>query len=120
MGIPQSYSLSVTPIDSRVDVTLRSASGDYECTFPAKAEGDGFTTVGVPGFLSCEAGGIVRGFVCDDGRVRDLFSWGEDISGHISGNQITGEWSVGSAVLEPGSRNDVGWLETTYQYTGNR
>src|SRR5688500_17044985 len=36
MGIPQSYSLSVTPIDSRVDVTLRSASGDYECTFPAK------------------------------------------------------------------------------------
>jgi hypothetical protein len=123
MNIPKSYSLSVTPNGSRVDVTLRSASGDYACTFPARAEADGFTTFGVPGFMSCETSGIVRGFVCDDGRVRDLMSLGEDISGRIVGNQITGEWSVNWAVLEAGGRSvadELGWLEATYEYTGNR
>jgi hypothetical protein len=123
MGIPKNYSLSITPNGSRVDVTLRSASGDYACTFAAKAEGNGFTTVGVPGFMSCETYGVVRGFVCDDGRVRDLMSLGEDVSGEMSGDEITGEWSVSWAVLEAGGTNvfdEIGWLEATYRYTGTR
>jgi hypothetical protein len=73
--------------------------------------------------MSCETSGMVRGFVCDDGRVRDLMSLGEDISGHIAGNQITGEWSVNWAVLEAGGRtvaDELGWLEATHEYTGSR
>ena len=124
METPKSYSLSVTPPnDSRVDVTLRSASGDYACTFPARTQSDGFTSFGVPGFLSCEIpGGFVRGFVCKDGRLRDLISIGENISGHISGNQITGEWRVSWVVVEPGVHVplEIAELEATYRYEGSR
>jgi hypothetical protein len=119
MEVPRSYSLSVTPNGSRVDVTLKSASGDYACTFPAKAEGDGFTTLGVPGFMSCESP-IMQRFSCDDGRVRDLMSLGEDIFGNVAGNQITGQWSGTWAVMEAGGRDDVGWLEAKYEYSGSR
>jgi hypothetical protein len=102
-----------------VDVTLKSASGDYACTFPAKTEGDGFTTLGVPGFMSCESP-IMQRFSCDDGRVRDLMSLGEDIFGNVAGNQITGQWSGTWAVMEAGGRDDVGWLEAKYEYSGSR
>jgi hypothetical protein len=121
LEIPRRYSLSITQAGSSVEVTLRSASGDYACTFPARAEGDGFTTVGVPGFMSCETYGVVR-FVCGEGRARDLLSLGENISGHISGNQITGKWTVSWAVMEAGGGGgiDLGWLEATHEYTGTR
>jgi hypothetical protein len=33
IGVPKSHSLSVTRTGSHVDATLKSASGDYDCTF---------------------------------------------------------------------------------------
>lgn len=60
VNIPKSYSVSITPVSvapedmSRVDVTLRSASGDYACTFRAKAEDDGVWRVT---WMVMEAGG---------------------------------------------------------------
>jgi hypothetical protein len=124
MGMPKSYSLSTTSKGGELNVTLRSASGDYACTFPAKAEGDGFTTFGVPGWMSCETAKVLRGFVCDNGTVRDLSRLGENISGHVSGNQISGEWGVSWAVMVAGGRDDstddIAGLEAMYQYAGSR
>ena len=124
MGVPKSYRLSIAPKGSIVDVTLRSASGDYVCTFPARAEPDGFTTFGVPGFMSCETSGVVRNYACEDGTRRDLLRLGQDISGHISGNEISGEWQVGWIVMtaggDLGGRDDIAALQTTAHYTGTR
>jgi hypothetical protein len=120
MGVPKSYTLSIAQNGSTADVTLRSASGDYACTFPARMEGDGFTTVGVGGFLSCEKGGMVRGYACADGRLRDMQSLGENLSGHITGSAITGEWTVNWMVTEVGGGRDLVGLDTTSQYSGSR
>jgi hypothetical protein len=126
IGVPKSYTLSIgTAKDSRVDVTLRSTSGDYACTFPAATVGsDGFTTFGVGGWMSCETSLIVRGFACTNGALRDMMRFGENISGRISGSQLTGEWDVSWIIMEAGGdlggRDDVAALETTSQYTGVR
>jgi hypothetical protein len=120
IGVPKSYSLTMSPRGSMVDVTVRSASGDYACTFPARPEGDGFTTFGVGGYYSCETSLMVRDFVCDNGMHRDMLSLGQNISGRISGNEISGEWNGGWVVMEAGSGDDMADLETTAQYTGNR
>jgi hypothetical protein len=124
MGVPQSYSLSITSQGSDVNVTLRSMSGDYACTFPARAESDGFTTFGVNGWMSCETSGVIRDFVCDNGSARDMLRLGENIDGHISGNEISGRWHVSWVVMDAagdlGVRDDIAGLETTAQYTGSR
>lgn len=125
IGVPKSYTLSVARKgEATVNVTLRSASGDYACTFPAMAEPDGFTTVGVPGWLSCEAPGLIRGFRCSDGTLRDLMSFGENISGRISGTEITGNWSVSWIVIRAGGdlggMDDVGSVETVAQFNGRQ
>jgi hypothetical protein len=125
IGVPKSYTLSITSKGSTANVTLRSVSGDYVCTFPgARVEDDSFTTFGVNGWMSCETSGVVRGFACANGRSRDMLSLGEDISGHISENQITGQWSVSWVVMEAGGdlggRDDIAGLETTSHYTGSR
>jgi hypothetical protein len=120
IGVPKDYSLSITRKGNTADVFLRSASGDYACTFPARVDGDDFTTVGVPGWMSCERQdtGLVRGFACANGSLRDMFDLGEDISGHISGNEIAGEWKVSWMVSEGG--RDIAVMEATSQYTGAR
>jgi hypothetical protein len=120
IGVPKSYSLTTVTKDSTVEVTLKSASGDYACTFPARAESDGFTTFGVPGFLSCTINLGVRDFVCANGMRRDIVRFGENISGRISGNEISGRWDVEWEIWEPGSRSYIGVMDTTAQYTGNR
>lgn len=125
IGVSKSYSLSTTPKGGMVDVTLRSSAGDYACTFPAKVESDGFTTFGVGGFLSCETTtSVVRNFACTNGTLRDMQRFGENISGHISGNEISGQWNVSWIVMKPGGdlggADDLGELQTMAQYTGNR
>ena len=126
IGVPNSYTLSIGPAkDTRVDVTLRSTSGDYACAFPAiKAGDDGFTTFGVPGRMSCETSLVVRGFACTNGALRDMMRLGENISGRISGDQISGQWDVSWIIMEAGGdlggRDDIAGLETTSQYTGVR
>ena len=123
-GSPNTYSLSVTPQGSMVQVTLRSTSGDYACTFQAKPESNGFTTFGVNGWFSCDTGSVVRGFACADGRLRDLMRLGQNISGHSAGNEITGQWNTSWIVMAPGGdlggRDDIAGLETTAQYVGSR
>lgn len=120
IGVPKDYSLSIRRNGNTADVTLRSASGDYACTFPARMDGDDFTTVGVPGFMSCERQdtGLIRGFACANGSLRDMFDLGEDISGHISGNEIAGEWTATWMISEGG--RDIAAMETTSQYRGAR
>jgi hypothetical protein len=125
LGMPKSYSLSTTSKGNMVDVTLKSATGDYACTFPAKAESDGFTTFGVGGFLSCETTtAVIRNFACANGTLRDMQRFGEDISGHISGEEITGQWNVSWIVMKAGGdhqgADDIAELQTMAQYTGNR
>jgi hypothetical protein len=124
IGVPESYSLSITPQGSHVKVTLRSMSGDYACTFPAMAESDGFTTFGVNGWMSCETSGVVRGFTCANGTTRDMLRLGENISGQISGNEISGRWHVSQIVMVAGvdlaGGDDIAGLETAAQYTGSR
>ena len=125
IGVPKSYTLSITTTGNTADVTLRSTTGDYACTFPgAKVEDDGFTTFGVHGWMSCEMSLVVRGYVCADGTTRDMMRMGENISGRISGNQITGRWDNSWIVMEPGGDlrgdDDIAGLETTSQYTGSR
>lgn len=125
IGVPKPYSLSTTTKGSMVDVTLRSAAGDYACTFPAKAEGDGFSSFGVGGFLSCETTtSVIRNFACTNGTLRDMERFGENISGRVSGNEITGQWNVSWIVMKPGGdlggADDIGELQTMAQYTGNR
>jgi hypothetical protein len=120
VGVPKDYSLSIMRKGNSADVLLRSASGDYACTFSAKVDGDDFTTVGVPGFMSCEKQdtGVIRDFACANGALRDMFDAGEDLSGHISGSEITGEWKA-IWMVSAGGR-DVGVMETTSQYTSSR
>jgi hypothetical protein len=124
IDVPQNYTLSTVSKGSAVDVALRSVSGDYACTFPAVPDGDGFTTFGVNGWMSCETSGVVRGFVCANGVRRDLLRMGENISGRISGNEISGRWHVSWIVMtaggDLGGRDDIAGLETTAQFTGTR
>jgi hypothetical protein len=124
IGVPKDYVLSMTPQGGDVKVTLRGVSGNYACTFPAKAEIDGFTTFGVSGWMSCETSGMVRGFVCTNGATRDMLRLGENISGQITGNEISGRWHVSQVVMvagaDLGGGGDIAGLETTAQYTGRR
>jgi hypothetical protein len=124
MGVPASYSLSLTQRDSMADVTLRSASGDYACAFTARMEGDEFTTSGVPATYSCETSEVVRNFACEDGSVRDMLRLGQDLSGRISGNQIRGEWRASWVIMKAGGdlggTDDIAGLETQAEYTGGR
>ncbi|HET9385790.1 MAG TPA: hypothetical protein VFO67_11635 [Gemmatimonadales bacterium] len=120
IGVPKSYSLTTVTKDGTVEVTLKSASGDYACTFSARAESDGFTTLGVPGFYSCTTSLGVSDFVCANGIRRDIVRFGQNISGRISGNEVSGRWDVEWEIWEPGSRSYIGAVDTTAQYTGNR
>ena len=122
IGIPKSHSLSVTRTGSNVEATLKSASGDYACTFTGgNGDASGFT-FGQIGYFSCAVGFQVRGFLCGSGERRDMLTLGQDLSGRISGNEISGTWRVDRVVImgpdEPSV--DIALLETTSDYTGGR
>ena len=120
IGVPTPYSLVVTWNGNNVDATLTSASGDLSCTYTG-GTGDrtGFT-FGRNGWFKCEPGQVVRNFPCGNGVLRDTESLGQTISASISGTEITGIWRETRAVTLPGDLyNDVGYLETTRQFTGS-
>jgi hypothetical protein len=92
IGVPKPYLLSISQKDFVLTVTLKSASGDYACTFTPVADGSDFTTFGKPGYYSCEQEFVpIR---CADGTLHSLFSFGEDISGHVSGTELRGDWAA--------------------------
>jgi hypothetical protein len=110
IGVPSAYSLSIT---NNGKVTLASASGDYECAFTPSADSGGFTTYGVGGYFTCKDD--LRAFRCADGSEHGLFSFGQNISGRVSGTEITGAWDADWGDM--GNNFDV---ETKAQFTGTR
>lgn len=112
IGVPNGYSLSITQTGK---ATLRSASGDYACTFTPVFDGSGFTTYGKPGFYTCEH--ELLAFRCSDGTLHALFSFGEDLSGHVSGTEMTGTWDATWYEDVPPSGYGV---EAKAQFTGTR
>ena len=119
ISVPKSYSLSTVSKGSTMDVRLKSTSGDYDCTFPTRADTDGFTTVGA-GYYSCTTSLVVPDFLCANGSHRATMRLGEDIYGRISGNEIHGGWNVSWIVMEAAGGNDITGMETTAQFTGSR
>jgi hypothetical protein len=93
IGVPERYFLSITQ-NNRVQVTLKSASGDYACTFTAfpDSDGNGFTTYGQSGTYRCDQ--LYLNFRCTDGTQHRIASYGEDIAGHLSGSEMIGTWDA--------------------------
>jgi hypothetical protein len=58
----------------------------------------------------------MEGFRCANGRHVSLFTFGQDISGRISGDDINGTWLVSWF----DRLNDDSALEATARYTGKR
>jgi hypothetical protein len=103
IGESKPYTLSITPKNSTVSVTLKTASGDRACTFTPVADSSGFTTYDKGGYYSCEEWYLT--YRCSDGTQHHIFSLGEDISGHLSDNEMTGSW-------------DAWWFDGWEDYSG--
>jgi hypothetical protein len=114
IGVAQPYSLSVIQQDSIVEVTLRNGSGDYACTFTPVTDASGFTTFGKGGYYTCVQPFIP--FRCSDGTLHSIFTFGEDISGRVSGNEMNGAWA---AVWMDGVADFVG-VQTKAEFIGTR
>ena len=116
IGTPKTYSITVTtPVGGSVaSLKVTSTSGDYDCTFPAAADSSGFTTSS--GFYKCRADFGTKGFRCYNGTEANLFTLGQNISGSISGDEISGKWTISwfDKVRQPIA------LETTIEFTGHR
>ena len=112
IGVASNYSLSVVKKGGLM-VTLKSASGDYACTFKPVADNSGFTTYGQRGYYTCEQ--FVLAYRCNDGTAHGIFSFGEDISGRLTGNEMSGAWD---AVWFEG--DDTHGVEMKTQFTGTR
>jgi hypothetical protein len=110
IGVPSAYSLSITQTGL---VTLRSAAGEYACTFRPLFDSSGFTTYGQGGFYSCEQ--TFLDFRCSNGTLHSIFTFGEDISGRVSGTEMTGSWDA----FWVEGMNDSG-IETKAQFTAAR
>jgi hypothetical protein len=89
---PKPYTLTIAPTKSAVSVSLKSSSGDRSCTFSPVADSGGFTTYDTGGYYTCEEWYLT--FRCFDGTQHSIFSLGEDISGHLSGDGMTGAWDA--------------------------
>ena len=95
LGTPKAYFLRVMQTGSEVDITLTSSSGEYDCTFTkAKLDSNGFTTRGTNGIYTCRTDFATRNFPCSDGPQANLITFGQDVSGNISGDEITGTWEI--------------------------
>ena len=109
-GAPASYSLSITP----TTVTLKSASSDRACTYSPKMNSTSFTTYAQGGYYSC--GQFFLDFTCSDGTHHQIFTIGEDVSGAVEGEQISGTWD---AYWFDGMNDYVGF-DMKAQFTGSR
>ena len=112
IGMPSRYSLSITQKNS-VLVTLKSTSQDHACTFKPSADANGFTTYGVAGYYTCEP--FVLSYVCTDGSSHNIYTVGEDISGQLTGSELSGTWD---AVWFEG--DDPYGVEMRAQFSGSR
>lgn len=110
IGVPNQYSLSIT----NKDVTLTNASGEYACTFPPTADTSGFTTEGVQGYFTCRS--LPQTFHCDNGTAYSLIPIAQDITGRVSGTEISGTWDADwiSRTSLPGT------VMTKAQFTGSK
>jgi hypothetical protein len=84
-------------------------------TFTPVFDGSGFTTHGKPGFYTCEH--ELLEFRCSDGTLHGILSFGEDISGRLSGTEMTGTWDAAWYEEVPPSGYGV---EAKAQFTGTR
>lgn len=117
LGVPKPYSIRVTQTGSEVDVMLTSSSGDYDCTFTrATSDSNGFTTRGTSGFYTCRTDYATNNFSCSNGTPANLFTFGQDLSGTISGDDISGTWEI---FWEDRLRGAVG-VPTRSEFTGRR
>lgn len=112
IGVPERYSLSITQRD-KVEVTLRSASTGRACAFTPFADRNGFSTYGQGGSYTCEPWFV--NFQCTDGTQQSIFTFGENISGGLSGIEMTGRWDA--TWFERQSDSGV---EMKAEYTGAR
>lgn len=110
-GAPNPYSLSITQTSNySVAVTLKSASGGRACTFvTSSVDSSGFTG----GSYRCEPWFL--DFRCSDGTPHSISSFGEGVSGRVSGSAISGAWE---ATWFDGW--DENAIEMKAQFTGNR
>jgi hypothetical protein len=113
IGEPDRYSLSITQ-NPNVQVTLKSASGDRACTFSPSVDSSGFTTYGQGGYYTCDQWFL--NFLCSDGTLHAIATYGENIAGRLSGNEMSGTWDA--SWLE-------GWIDSASvemkaQFTGTR
>jgi hypothetical protein len=114
IGAPNRYSLSITQKGNHsMAVSLRSASGDRACTFTPIVDSGGFTTYGQGGYYTCED--FLLDFRCSDGTLHSIFSFGEDISGRVSGREISGSWDAAWFEMD-----DYLGVEMKAQFTGTR
>jgi hypothetical protein len=121
IGVPKTYSLSISRYDTTVDVTLKSMSGDYACTFTGgSGDKDRFSFGPSEGYFSCSVGGQLRRLECANGQQRDLFALGQNLFGRISGNEISGTWDVSWEVTPSQGPSWTADLETTAQFGGSR
>lgn len=117
MEVSNSYTLSITPSGNGATIDFKDVAGHHVCRFTgAASDSNGFTTVGRSGHVSCLAGGEVVA-ECPDGQ-HVMMAFGADISGHISGDHISGEWTFSweSFDVYPALES----LHTTTEFTGSR
>jgi hypothetical protein len=103
IGAPNPYSLSITQMGDSAKVTLKSAAGDRACSFTPSVDSSGFTTYGQRGYYTCEQWSL--DFSCTDGSHHQIFTFGEDIAGHVSGRENSGTW-------------DASWFDGMDDYVG--
>ncbi len=111
IGVPRTYSLTVT----NSSVIITDPAGGYECIFGnLKTDADSFTTHDAPGYRTCMG---TQEFRCNDGTVYEPYSWGQDISGRLSGAGLSGAWDSGWAIGPslPGTATTM-----TTQFTGTK
>jgi hypothetical protein len=108
IGEASPYSLVISQTGA---VTLKSK--DRACTFTPVIDSSGFTTFGKGGYYTCDQFGL--SFHCADGTLHSIVTFGEDISGRLSGTELTGAWQ---AFWVEGI-DDVG-VEMKAEFTGTR
>ena len=112
IGVPNPYSLSIRD-DGQV--TIASASGDYACSFKPQMDGSGFSGSQPGALYYCK--GEPQTFRCGNGETFSLASWGQDLSGRVSGTEMTGAWDITWCVARDDS---LGCVDVEATFTGTR
>jgi len=89
IAVPRPYSVTVA---SGGMVTIASSSPTFACSFSPSMDDSGFTTFGKGGYYTCEPFAVP--FRCNDGSEHNISTFGQNISGRVTGGEIEGRWSV--------------------------